>query len=167
METSQTAATRVPEGARRPEVLLAGDHAAVTLKGFLVTALNQAGFAVVDLGASGESSVDYPDYGRALAEALSAGQGERGILICGTGMGIAMAANRYSHVRAAVCHDVTTARLGRRHNDANVLALGARVTGEEVAKEAAEAFLTTAFEGGRHQRRIDKLSEGGSTAVAS
>lgn len=112
----------------------------------------------VDLGTDSEASVDYPDFARLLAEALGRGDCDRGILVCGTGIGIAMAANRHPHVRAAVCHDATSARLARLHNDANVLALGARLLGDAVALDCVETFLAHDFEGGRHARRVDKMA---------
>ena len=112
---------------------------------------------MLDLGTHDGGSVDYPDMAGALAAALGDGRAPRGVLVCGTGIGISIAANRHRHVRAALCHDVTTATLARQHNDANVLVLGARVVGANVAIDSLAAFLDTAFEGGRHQRRVDKL----------
>ena len=102
--------------------------------------------------------MDYPDYAAAAAEAVAAGRASRALLICGTGIGISIAANRHPQVRAALCHDAATARLAREHNDANVLALGARIVGEEVARDCVRVFFTTEYEGGRHARRIAKLS---------
>lgn len=139
-------------------IAIAADHAGYDLKALLVPELRSLGFEVLDLGTSGTDSVDYPDFADALARALERGQAKRGVLVCGTGLGIAIAANRYRWVRAGVCHDATTARLARQHNDANVLALGARVVGSEVAKDCLRAFLATEFEGGRHARRVAKLS---------
>jgi ribose 5-phosphate isomerase B len=139
-------------------IAIAADHAGYDLKALLVPELRSLGFEVLDLGTGGPDSVDYPDFADALARALERGQAKRGVLVCGTGLGIAIAANRYRWVRASVCHDATTARLARQHNDANVLALGARVVGSEVAKDCLRAFLATEFEGGRHARRVAKLS---------
>lgn len=139
-------------------LLLASDHAGLGLKQELAGVLAELGYAVRDLGTGSAESCDYPDYGEAMAAALARGDAERGVLVCGTGVGIAMAANRHAHVRAAVCQDVTTARLARAHNDANVLALGARVVGSAVARDVLEAFLATSFAGGRHARRVAKLS---------
>jgi ribose 5-phosphate isomerase B len=102
--------------------------------------------------------VDYPDFGRAMAEALKDGRARQGIIICGSGIGISIAANRHAHVRAALCVNGTMAHLARQHNDANVLALGSRITSLEIAKECVRQFLETPFEGGRHTRRVDKLS---------
>ena len=138
-------------------VALAADHAGYELKAMLLAALAERGVEALDLGTHGSASVDYPDMAAALATALGDSRADRGVLVCGTGIGISIAANRYRHVRAALCHDVTTARLARQHNDANVLVLGARTIGTEVAADCLAVFLTTAFEGGRHQRRVDKL----------
>jgi ribose 5-phosphate isomerase B len=111
----------------------------------------------LDLGTNNADSVDYPDFAGKLADAIKAGKAGRGILICGSGIGISIAANRHAHIRCALAHDVTGARLCRQHNDANVLAMGGRMIGEAVAKECVEVFLSTKFDGGRHQKRVDKL----------
>jgi len=137
---------------------IAADHAGYALKSKLLKELETRGYRVLDLGTHSSDSVDYPDYAQAMARAIESGEVRRGVLICGTGIGIAIAANRHRAVRAAVCHDVSSARLARRHNDANVLALGARLTGDEVAKDCLAAFLETEFEGGRHARRVAKMS---------
>jgi ribose 5-phosphate isomerase B len=142
-----------------PEIIgIAADHAGFELKSTLKQELESRGYQVLDLGTEGPQSVDYPDFADALAEAIAAGRVRRGVLVCGTGIGMAIAANRHRAVRAAVCTDASSARLTRAHNDANVLALGSRVIGIEVAKDCLAAFLDTAFEGGRHSRRIAKLS---------
>ncbi len=146
------------DAVRQEPIVIACDHAGVDLKDILAADLRAAGFAVLDLGTNGADSVDYPDFGHKLAEAIGRGEAKRGVLICGTGIGISIAANRHSHIRAAVVHNTTVARLARLHNDANVIALGARVVGSEVARDCLKIFLETEFEGGRHQRRIDKLS---------
>ena len=138
-------------------IVLASDHAGVELKRQLRAVLEERGLEILDLGAHDSGSVDYPDKAAALAQALAEGRAQRGMLVCGTGIGISIAANRHRHVRAALCHDVTTARLARQHNDANVLALGARIVGPGVARECLEAFLDTPFEGGRHALRVGKL----------
>ncbi len=138
-------------------IAIASDHAGFNLKTELKQELQALGFAPLDLGPDGTSSVDYPDFANRLAEAIQSGKARRGVLICGTGIGISMAANRHRHLRAAVVHDATTARLTRLHNDANVLCLGARITGADVAKDCLRVFLTTDFEGGRHQNRVAKL----------
>ncbi len=140
---------------------IASDHAGVELKATLVAMLHDLGMEVLDLGTDGPNSVDYPDFADALAGAMTDGRAGRGLLICGTGIGIAMAANRHRNIRAATCHDTTDARLARQHNDANVLALGARTTGLEVAQDCVRVFLDTAFEGDtnpRHVRRVVKIS---------
>ena len=136
-------------------VAIACDHGGFALKEALKVALPDLKW--LDLGTNSVESVDYPDFGNKLAAAIKDGKAARGILICGSGVGISIAANRHAHIRCALVHDVTGARLCRQHNDANVLALGGRMIGEAVAKECVEAFLSTAFDGGRHQKRIDKL----------
>ena len=139
-------------------VAIAADHAGYDLKTALLPVLAEHGIEALDLGTSGRQSVDYPDYADAMAEALRAGRAERGVLICGSGIGISIAANRHRHVRAALCHDGLSARLARQHNDANVLVLGGRLIGLDAAKECLAVFLATRFEGGeRHQRRLAKL----------
>ena len=138
-------------------IAIASDHAGFELKELLAAELRAGGFAVLDLGVNDAASVDYPDYADRLADALARGPARRGVLVCGTGIGISIAANRHAHVRAALCHDATTARFAREHNDANVLALGARTTGVEVARDCLTTFLATAFAGGRHERRVAKL----------
>jgi ribose 5-phosphate isomerase B len=139
-------------------VALACDHAGTQMKAELKELLAKRGLEVLDLGTDGPESVDYPDFADALAAAIRDGRAQRGVLICGTGIGISIAANRHRHIRAALCSDPTSARLSREHNDANVLALGARVVGIEIAKDCLTAFLDTPFEGGeRHSRRVGKL----------
>ena len=134
------------------------DHAGFPLKRPLVERLERSGRAVLDLGADGTGPVDYPDYAFAVARALRDGEAEFGVLVCGAGVGMSIAANRYPWVRAALCHDAAAARLARAHNDANVLALGARVVPVETALECLAAFLEAGFEGGRHARRVGKLA---------
>jgi ribose 5-phosphate isomerase B len=138
-------------------VALASDHAGFVLKSQLKDVIEGLGHTVLDLGADGPDSVDYPDFGHALAAAVLDGRAERGVLVCGTGIGISIAANRHPGVRCGVCQDATTARLIRQHNDANVLALGARIVGSEVAADCVRVFLETQFEGGRHAARVAKL----------
>lgn len=139
-------------------IAVASDHAGFDLKEILKRDLQEVGLAVLDLGTHSTASVDYPDFGRAVADAVASGRADKGVLVCGTGIGISIAANRNPKVRAAVVHDVTSARLSRQHNDANVVAFGARLTGTEVAREALKVFLNTEFEGGRHAGRVAKLS---------
>jgi ribose 5-phosphate isomerase B len=139
-------------------VAVAADHGGYELKTALLPELKALGFEVLDLGTGSTDSVDYPNFANAVAEAIGSGRAQRGMLICGTGIGMSIAANRYRHIRCALAHDATTARLARQHNDANVLALGARVLGLETAKACLRTFFTTAFDGGRHARRVAQLS---------
>lgn len=139
-------------------IALASDHAGFALKQYLIEHLMKADRQVLDLGPSDENSVDYPDFADRLAGALDAGKADLGVLICGTGIGISIAANRHRHVRAALCHDVTSARLCREHNDANVLVMGGRLIGTTTAQDCVDVFLSTEFAGGRHARRVEKLS---------
>jgi ribose 5-phosphate isomerase B len=141
-------------------IAVASDHAGFDLKELLKRDLQEAGHDVLDLGTNSTASVDYPDFGHAMAEAIASERAGRGVLVCGTGIGISIAANRNPKVRAVVVHDVTSARLSREHNDANVVAFGARLIGTEVAREALKVFLKAAFEGGRHTGRVAKLSKG-------
>jgi ribose 5-phosphate isomerase B len=140
-----------------PALVIAADHAGVALKAELVTELKKLGHEVTDLGPSSTESVDYPDYASKLTALVTAGTPARGILICGTGIGMSIAANKVKGIRAAVCRTEFEARATRQHNDANVLCLGQRVTGGGVALEIAKVFLTTDFDGGRHQARIEKV----------
>lgn len=138
-------------------VFIASDHAGFALKRVLVDHLSLSGHQVEDLGTHTEASVDYPDLAHALAHRVTTFPESRGILICATGIGMSMAANRHPGVRAALCHDAYTAEMARRHNNANVLCLGGRVTGDAVAKQMVDIFLATPFDGGRHARRVAKL----------
>jgi ribose 5-phosphate isomerase B len=133
-------------------IALAADHAGFALKSKLKDELESLGLAVLDLGTHDTTSVDYPDFANALADAMAQGRASRGVLVCGTGIGISIAANRHRHVRAALCHDVSSARLAREHNDANVLVVGARLIAEVAAKDCLKVFA-----GGRHRARVDKL----------
>lgn len=142
-------------------IALACDHGAVELKTLLARHLEDKGYAVLDLGTDGSQSVDYPDFAVAMADALKQGKAARGVLLCGSGIGISMAANRFSHVRAALVHDGYGARMCRQHNDANVLVMGGRTIGSEIAKDCLDLFLSTEFEGGRHAKRVAKLAERG------
>jgi ribose 5-phosphate isomerase B len=135
------------------------DHAGLPLKQPLVEVLRALGDEVHDLGTHDATSVDYPSYGAEVGRRVAAAPGSRGLVVCGSGIGISIAANKIAGVRCALCHDTFTAEASRAHNDANVLALGARVVGLGVAEAALRAFRATAFEGGRHQRRIDQLAE--------
>ena len=139
-------------------IAIASDHAAVELKAALVEHIRALGHEVLDLGPAGVESVDYPDYGYKLAEAIAAGAATRGVAICGSGIGISIAVNRHPAARAALVSEPLSARLAREHNDANVIAMGARIIGVEMAKACVDAFLATPFGGDRHQRRVEKLS---------
>lgn len=140
-------------------LLIASDHAGVTLKAELKHELQALGYAVQDLGTHSTESVDYPDYAKEMAKLIKEGKADRGVLICGSGIGMSIAANRHQHIRAALVQSGLEAKLARKHNNANILCLGARIIGTEIAKDALHAFLKTEFEGGRHQKRLDKLSE--------
>jgi ribose 5-phosphate isomerase B len=146
-----------PEIGSSEIIALAADHGGFELKELLARHLREKGFDVLDLGTHSLEAVDYPDIVAPLVDAIRGGRARRGLLLCGTGIGASIAANRNPEIRAALCHDVTTARLSRQHNDANVLVLGGRTTGFEVAKDCLEVFLATSFEGGRHARRVGKL----------
>ena len=139
-------------------VAIGADHGGIGLKNRLAALLIEGGHQLLDFGTDGPASVDYPDFAQAVCKAIIEGKAELGILVCGSGIGMSMAANRFPEIRCGLAHDVTTARLTRAHNDANVLALGARIVGEEVALDILGAFLSTPYEGGRHDRRIAKLN---------
>jgi ribose 5-phosphate isomerase B len=139
-------------------IAIASDHAGYPLKVLLADALVALGHDVIDLGAGDSTtSVDYPDFGRACAEEVASGRAERGVVVCGSGIGISIAANRVAGARCALVHDNLAARLSRQHNDANMIAFGARLIGPETARDALTAFLDTPFDGGRHAGRIAKL----------
>ncbi len=140
------------------KIALASDHAAIALKAELAEWLREQGYDVTDLGPEAGESVDYPDYGYKLGEAIATGVTDRGIALCGSGIGISIAVNRNPAVRCALVSEPVSAALSREHNDANAIALGARLTGIDMAKACVTAFLTTEFAGGRHQRRVDKLT---------
>lgn len=139
-------------------VAIACDHAGFNLKSVLKQDLEDLGHTPLDLGTNGPDSVDYPDFGQALGEAIADGRADMGVLVCGSGIGISIAANRNPAVRAAVVTNALTAELSRLHNDANVVCFGERLVGSEIARDAMKVFLNTEFEGGRHARRVDKLS---------
>lgn len=139
-------------------IILTADHAGVDLKDELAAWLKEQGHDILDLGTNSHESVDYPQFGALMAEALADGRAERGITVCGSGIGVAIAANRNPACRCAQVGEPLSAALARRHNDANAIALGARLIGIEMAKGCVSAFLGTDFEGGRHQRRVDQLA---------
>jgi ribose 5-phosphate isomerase B len=144
-------------GAYMTVVGLGADHAGFPLKEDLKAWLITGGYDVVDFGTQSAESVDYPDYAAAVGSAVTAGKADCGVLVCGTGIGMAIAANKLPGIRAAACSDAYTARMSREHNDANILALGARITGRDAAIEILETWLAATFAGGRHARRVDKI----------
>lgn len=150
-----------PSEDRPLRIAVGADHAGVDLKDLLAEHLDARGCVVVDLGTYGHERVDYPDYGFAVGRAVADGSVDLGVAVCGSGIGIGIAANKVAGVRAATVHDETSARLARQHNDANVLCLGERLVGEEVAKAALDAWLDASFEGGRHAGRVAKLDAAG------
>jgi len=139
------------------KIAIGSDHAGFKLKEKIKGLLTELGHEVLDLGCHSTDSVDYPVYGAKVAQAVAQGEAERGVLICGTGLGMSMVANRFPGVRAALCHELFTTRMARLHNDANVLVLGGRVLGDVLALEMVKVFLETPFEGGRHERRVKMI----------
>jgi len=139
-------------------VAIGTDHAGFELKPAISSVLERMGFQVSDLGTNGPDSVDYPDFAEAVAQAVSNGTAQSGVLVCGSGIGMSIGANRHAGIRAALCHDEETARLAREHNDANVLVLGARLTDKDLVGKCTEVFFSTEFDAGeRHARRVNKL----------
>jgi ribose 5-phosphate isomerase B len=145
--------------AAKPRIAIGADHAGYHSKEIVKKFLEEAGYPVDDLGTWSDESVDYPDYAKAVAERVAAGHDRFGILTCGTGIGVSIVANKVPGIRAALAHDVTTARLAREHGDANVLAFGGRVVGDTAAIDIVKRFLSAEFLGGRHERRIEKIAE--------
>tara|TARA_B100001123_G_C15190117_1_gene978958 strand:+ start:644 stop:1102 length:459 start_codon:yes stop_codon:yes gene_type:complete len=139
-------------------IAVGADHAGFELKQIIVQHLTASGHQIVDCGTDDQTSVDYPEFGAAVARSVAAAEAERGIVVCGSGIGIVMAAGKVAGIRAATVHDVTTARMTREHNDANVIGIGARMVGEQTALDIVDAYLQASFEGGRHQRRVEKLT---------
>jgi len=146
-------------GSKRDPVIIGCDHAAYPLKETVKAFLTEAGIEVSDVGTHSEDSVDYPDFGADVAGGVSRAEYPRGILLCGSGIGMSMVANRFPGVRAALCNDLFSAIMCRKHNNANILVLGGRVIGETLALEIVKAWLETDFEGGRHQSRLDKFDK--------
>jgi ribose 5-phosphate isomerase B len=140
-------------------IMVGSDHAGFRLKERIKNFLNEKGMEFYDVGPEKEDSVDYPDFAEKVAEAISKGEAERGILICGSGLGMTIVANKFKGVRATLCHDEYTAKMSRAHNDSNLLTLGSRVLEEEKALRIVEIWLTTPFEGGRHLKRLEKIKE--------
>lgn len=141
------------------KVAVGSDHAGFCMKEEVKDLIKELGHDVLDLGATGEDSVDYPDFARAVGQAVSAGEAGLGVLICGTGLGMAIAANKIPGIRAVTCSDTFSARMSREHNDANVLCIGARVIGKGLARDVVTQWLSAEFEGGRHGRRVGKISD--------
>jgi ribose 5-phosphate isomerase B len=143
----------------KPRIALGADHAGFRLKEIVKKYLEGAGYEVDDMGTWSEESVDYPDFARAVAERVASGKNPLGIVLCGTGIGVSIAANKVEGIRAALAHDSFTARRAREHNDANILALGGKVVGDDEAIAIVQEFLSAKFSGGRHQRRVDKITQ--------
>ena len=141
------------------KIAIASDHGGFELKETVITHLLNDGWEIDDLGPNNEDSVDYPDYGIKLAEIIANKKVERGIVICGTGVGMSIVVNRFPGIRGTLCSDIYTAKMSREHNDSNILIMGGRVIGKGLASEIVDTWLNTAFEGGRHQRRLDKINE--------
>jgi ribose 5-phosphate isomerase B len=146
------------EISNKPRIAIGSDHAGFSVKEIIKKYLETTGYPVDDQGTGSEDSVDYPDFGKAVGERVASKQADLGIAVCGSGIGISIAANKVPGIRAALAHDVVTAQLAREHNDANVLALGARIVTPVTALEMVQTFLNTPFAGGRHQRRLDKIT---------
>jgi len=138
-------------------IIIGSDHAAFPLKEILKKFIAEQGIEIQDAGTFGLSSVNYPEYGIKVAKAVSVGEFKRGVLLCGTGLGMSMVANRFPHVRAALCNDLFSAKMSREHNDSNILVLGGRLIGETLAVELVKTWLETPFAGGRHQTRLDQF----------
>ena len=149
---------------RDKRIIVGNDHAGLVLKRELVDRLRDLGWQVEDVGCASSESVDYPDFAFAVARQVAADPSILGLLICGSGVGMCIAANKVAGIRAALCHDPYTATVARAHNNANILCLGGRVIGPELAKAVLASFLGTAFEGGRHQRRLDRITQAESTS---
>jgi len=141
------------------KIAIASDHAGRELKDEIKAFLEERGLDVIDMGTNGDETVDYPDYGIPLAQMVSSGEMDKGILLCATGIGMSIVANKFPGVRAALVNDIYSARMAKEHNDANILVIGGRVIGKGLARELVKTWLDSEFEGGRHQRRLDKIKE--------
>ena len=139
-------------------ISIASDHAGFGLKQVLMSHLQNQSYELIDLGTDGVDSVDYPDFAHKLAANIRCKRSDKGVLVCGSGIGISIAANRHTEIRAALIHDALGAKMSRQHNDANVIVFGGRMIGQDVATDCLDTFLTTEFEGGRHARRVDKIN---------
>ena len=140
-------------------IAIASDHGGFSLKVDIVSFLNELGYEVNDMGPKNQNSVDYPDYGIRIAQAVTANSDTRGIVICGTGVGMSIIVNRFPGIRGTLCSDLYTAKLCREHNDSNILIMGGRVVGHGLAREIVKVWLSTPFDGGRHQKRLDKINQ--------
>ena len=140
-------------------IAIASDHGGFSLKVDIVSFLNELGYEVNDMGPKNQNSVDYPDYGIRIAQAVTTNSGTRGIVICGTGVGMSIIVNRFPGIRGTLCSDLYTAKLCREHNDSNILIMGGRVVGHGLAREIVKVWLSTPFDGGRHQKRLDKINQ--------
>ena len=140
-------------------ISIASDHGGFSLKVDIVSFLNELGYEVNDMGPKNQNSVDYPDYGIRIAQAVTTNSVSRGIVICGTGIGMSIVVNRFSGIRGTLCSDLYTAKLCREHNDSNILIMGGRVVGHGLAREIVKVWLSTPFDGGRHQKRLDKINQ--------
>lgn len=141
------------------KIAIASDHAGRELKDEIKAFLEERGLEVVDMGTNGDTAVDYPDFGIPVAQTVSSGEIDKGILLCATGIGMSIVANKFPGVRAALVNDVYSARMAKEHNDANILVIGGRIAGKGLARELVKTWLDSRFEGGRHQRRLDKIKE--------
>ena len=141
------------------KIAIASDHAGREIKDEIAAYLHELGLDVVDMGVKNDQSVDYPDYGALVAGAVSEGQFARGVLVCGTGVGMSILANKFPRIRAALVNDVYTSRMVKEHNNANILVIGGRVVGKVLAREMVKAWIEAEFQGGRHQRRLDKIAD--------
>ncbi len=141
------------------KIAIGSDHAGFRLKEFVKNLLREKGFEVIDVGTYSEERCHYPEYAKKVASMVSKGEVEKGILICGSGIGMSIVANKFKGVRAALCHNIYSAKFSRLHNNSNILCLGGRVTGEDLTREIVETWLTTPFEGGRHQERLNLIRE--------
>ena len=140
-------------------ISIASDHGGFSLKLDIVSFLNELGYQVKDMGPKNQKSVDYPDYGVRIAQVVTQNTGSRGILICGTGIGMSIVVNRFPGIRGTLCSDLYTAKLCREHNDSNILIMGGRIVGHGLAREIVSVWLNTPFDGGRHQKRLDKINQ--------
>lgn len=141
------------------KIAIGSDHAGFELKSEIIVLLKEMGIECIDFGTNGPQSVDYPDFGEKVSTAVSKGEVDRGLLICGTGIGMSIVANKFPNIRASLCNDLFTAKMSRLHNDANILVIGGRIVGKDLAKEIVRVWFSTDFEGGRHLIRLEKIKK--------